>query len=253
MNAVRYIGRFATMNQFIYRIDNSEFVFGGVNSSTIVINEAIERLTVEELNLYHSFLYDKKSKDFLTSRYIAKGVLGTLLSCPFENIHIQKGIFGQPYIAAPVPHNLRISISHTEQYSFALSHSEAFPIGIDFEAIDVNHQNAILSQLTYSDKRLIDLHHNHFTEVEVLTLIWSLKESISKALLTGMLTPFGLFEVSTLEMKGDIGLATFKQFPQFIGMFQLFDGYVFSLVLPKKIQLQNNYDLIFGQLGTILP
>ena len=65
-------------------------------------------------------------------------------------------------------------------------------------------------------------------------MLWSIKESVSKIIRTGLTTDFKLFEIDSFEQHGDEFSCTFKNFMQYRAVAKKIGDCVCSIVVPEK-------------------
>ena len=146
-------------------------------------------------------------KDFLVGRIALKKAFNQYLSKnkkqPLEKVIINNYQSGQPYIEDHS--NLHCSLAHS--YGMGVGAVAPFRVGIDVEKIRP-HQNSLANYIAEPEE--LCLVENFFNDqTDKLTLIWTIKESVMKALGVGFkMSPKQvkivrqnneLFEVETLD------------------------------------------------------
>ncbi|SCB87532.1 4-phosphopantetheinyl transferase [Bacillus thuringiensis] len=194
--------------------------------------EAREFLNNEEKNYYYSLRHERRIQSYLLGRYVAK-VAGSFLAndSNLSNVMIERGVFTQPVVNHPQI-RMNISISHCNQIGVAVACSEGFVMGLDIELITSSINSVLKSHLTNGEKNLLQKWSYRLDALP--TLLWTCKESLSKALRTGLTSPFQIFEVDSLKVCGSsMILAEYKNFPQYRTISVLVDPYVLSFTYPK--------------------
>ncbi|WP_048506545.1 4'-phosphopantetheinyl transferase family protein [Chryseobacterium angstadtii] len=196
----------------------------------------------------HSFLHEKEllffdglklpktQHSYLLGRYAAKMALKSFMEdVVVTDAWIAPGIFQQPVLYVPQGGNIQLSISHTTEVGIAVVFSEEHPMGVDVEAISMDQIEAIKEIVTPGEQHqlsLIDADIN-----KSLTVLWTVKEALSKILKTGLMTPFSLYEIENVEYSDGIITCSFINFPQYKSISWLSEGHAWSVVLPKKTDL----------------
>lgn len=198
-----------------------------------------------ELRYYTGLAFEKRKKDYLTGCFIAKSAAGAYLNEPdLKKIEISNGAFNQPYVkylGLDIP---GVSLSHSSNYSVALSFPRGHIMGIDIEENDPRQLEVIKSQLTEFEINFV--YDNKLKELDTFFQIWSMKEALSKALKCGLTTPFPILEISNPEIINDtLSLCYFKNFGQYKCYSWSKNGYSLSIILPKKTDLKVDIDELF--------
>ena len=185
---------------------------------------------------FETLLYPKRQQDFLIGRYCAKKAIGVLLQKnDFTQTCIENGIFQQPYVYHPSYQNLQISISHTDNYGAALAFSEAHPLSIDIETVCVDKTKTLQTQLTIAEQVLAE--KLVISKISQLTMLWTIKEALSKILKCGFMVPFEILEISRLNAQDNYMISHFKNFHQYQALSFLLNNKVCSLVYPRKTDI----------------
>jgi 4'-phosphopantetheinyl transferase len=186
----------------------------------------------EELEYLESLKYPVRRKSYLLGRISAKKALSQITPQPSSSIFIDKGVFQFPVVNYIEQKNIQVSISHCNEFGIALAFPEIHPLGIDIERIDDNKIKTIQSQLTQKEILLLD--SNNLPPNIFYTILWTIKESLSKILKTGLTLDFNFFEIAGLKQSGQIWECTFTNFIQYKAISFYIDEYIISIVLPKN-------------------
>ncbi len=179
----------------------------------------------------------KRQFSYLCGRIAAKNALRRLLpSVDPRSIDIEQGVFAQPVVSSAAAHGLQVSISHTEGIAGAIAFPEKHPMGLDLETICPEEDHTIRSQLT--EKEIKKHQELPYAGPVAYTLMWTIKESLSKVLKCGLTTPFSVLEIDTINYDGPVLVSTFSNFAQYKGLSVILDDLVLSIVLPKQTDLK---------------
>jgi 4'-phosphopantetheinyl transferase EntD len=149
-----------------------------------------------------------------------------------QSIFIDFGIFQFPVVKYCTGQNIQVSISHCDDIGIALAFPEEHPLGTDIERIDTDKIEAIQSQVTAKEVKLIEELNLPFDAG--CTIIWTIKEALSKIFRTGMMMDFTLLEISSLEKAGLTYMGTFCYTAQYKAISFHSGNYVCSVVVPKN-------------------
>ncbi|MBA3720774.1 MAG: 4'-phosphopantetheinyl transferase superfamily protein [Parachlamydiaceae bacterium] len=209
-------------------------------------NEMPNFLHEEEISHYENLKFPKRQFSYLVGRYCSKNAIAAYTGDEnFTNACIVNGIFCQPVVSHNKFQNIQVSISHANLLGGAIVFPEAFPMAIDIENIHSKNIDIIQSQLTENEKKIFSL-----LNIDNLTILWTAKEALSKALKCGLMIDFELLEIDSISNRGHFFYITFKNFVQYEVMsFKLLDNYC-SILYPKKTTLDINLETIFETLNT---
>jgi 4'-phosphopantetheinyl transferase len=148
-------------------------------------------LSQSELGKFSTFRFPKRRNEWLLGRWAAKSLVQSVPAYQqysLDQIEICNTPEGAPYIQLP-GNNTRadcLSISHSDRYALcALASGPDLRVGADLEKIEPRGETFIQDYFTPSERRLVDTYPAE-TRVIVVTLIWSAKESMLKALGVGL-------------------------------------------------------------------
>ncbi|MDO3681065.1 4'-phosphopantetheinyl transferase superfamily protein [Paenibacillus ehimensis] len=202
--------------------------------------EALSILHEQELAYYRKLQY-KRKHSFILGRYCAKQAISAynrMGEPQLRHIWVQQGVFQQPVVMLPRTEPLQITITHCDHIAAAIAFPEAHPLGIDLEKIDGANVNAIESQITAPEKQMIA---DTSLEYEAaLTMLWTSKESLSKILKTGLMTPLPVYEINHMDIKQDYVVTSYANFAQYRSVSFRAGSYMCSITLPKRTELEVN-------------
>jgi 4'-phosphopantetheinyl transferase EntD len=189
----------------------------------------------EELMVYESFKHNRRRTSYLLGRLSAKQVLMNLTrENNSKSIHIDSGIFQFPVIKCNTIYNIQLSITHCDDIGISLGFQESHPMGIDLEKIEEKRINGILSQITRREELFFK--NSFMKNIVGYTVIWSIKEALSKILKTGLMIDFKLLEIENIIIKNNIVESRFCHFAQYRAISFIKGTYVCSIVLPKNTE-----------------
>ncbi len=197
---------------------------------------APDYLHVKEQPYFTSLQYSKRQHSYLLGRFCAKHAISNYLqneslSC----ILIENGVFNQPIVYHPLPTDVQITISHTDSIGAALAFPNSHPMGIDVEMINETHVMTIKTQLTSIEQQKAALFSKN--EPWICTLMWTAKEALSKALKSGFMISFDLFEIEEMQQKANYVESSFKHFQQFRAISFPLAETICSVVYPAGTHL----------------
>jgi len=198
-----------------------------------------EYLGEYEMEIYNSIKYEKRKKDYLSGRYIAKKVLSRYLKeQDLTKLTIKWGVFNQPLLVYLEENPPKFSLSHTCTHSACLVFPQEHPMGIDIEPYTHSNYKSIESQLTEKERLLgRDIREN----IAVFYIqLWTIKEALSKTLQTGLTVPVEIYEIAEIQKIGQYYVSTFKNFMQYKAISFRWKGNICSFVLPEKTNCDLN-------------
>jgi len=220
----------------------------GVTGSLKDLIKSIQILHPEELSRFDKFKYNRRKISYLLGRFSAKQAIKALTGISnSQKIWIESGVFQFPVVNCKELSNIQVSISHCENIGICIAFPEVHPMGIDLEKISLSNLDVVSSQLTSKEKKLLE--NIPLSKIEGYTAIWSIKESLSKVLKTGMMINFELLEIDQISIKDNIIENTFKNFKQYKALSFIKGGYVFSITLPRRTSV--NLNQVWELLDTI--
>lgn len=186
-----------------------------------------------EIAFYRSLKYDNRKASYLLGRIAAKNAVSLIMdhSEP-DAIIVEAGIFDFPVIRQNTNHNIQVSISHCDEVGIALAFPEAHPMAIDIERADHCKSEAMKSQITENEIQLISTYQ--LPERIACTILWTIKEALSKVLRTGLMIDYKILEVNSMRLAGTVFESTFLYFGQYKAVSLVCGEYVCTLVLPQR-------------------
>ena len=190
----------------------------------------------EEYEYFISLSALKRKKDFLLGRFAAKRALLCLLpGVSPAAIQIKSGVFQQPIVSGQGYEGFAICITHSADYAAAVAFPGGHPLGIDIEWHDPGHLEALKDQI--SPHELPPINHSS-AEVERYSRVWTIKESLSKILRCGLMTPFSVFELNAdPDPVNDVWVGGFQNFHQYRFLSLSNKNMSFALVHPGRTKV----------------
>ncbi|MCW3465830.1 4'-phosphopantetheinyl transferase family protein [Chitinophaga nivalis] len=177
-----------------------------------------------------------RKQGYLLGRIAAKTALSQLTPQLPASILIDRGVFEFPVVSFLQQESIQVSISHCNDVGLALAFPEKHPAGIDIEFIDEEKASSIESLLTPHETTTL-LPRFGLPVATGYTLLWTIKEAMSKIFRTGMMMEFSIYEVESLQPSGQIWESTFTNCKQYKGISIVYPRYIISIVIPARSEL----------------
>ena len=202
----------------------------GVISAFVFFNPEekpeIKLLSQRELKVYSKFTSRKRQNEFVAGRIACKKAFFKLTSrnenCfeEFPSISVLNAETGAPFIENS---DLFISVSHS--HGVAIASVSAHAVGVDIELINPKRISVL--------KKMSGEIEPKFQDVTSLTVLWTLKESLGKALRTGIVEDFRHYDTKNFRHENGLYRCDFENFPSFSGI-AITDGkYAAATVTPS--------------------
>ena len=194
-------------------------------------------LHAQEQDYFATLKYPRRQHSYLLGRYCAKQAVADYFDeTDLTQIHIAQGIFKQPLVEYATEKRVLVSLSHCQNRALALVTSAAHPMGIDLEAVQAERSDAIKSQMSEDEIQLAQ--GLNFDVATQLTLLWTIKEALSKVFCCGLMADLKVFKVKSMQPQGDFIVSLFKHFAQYKVYSFVEDHFVCSIVCPKNTDMQ---------------
>ena len=175
--------------------------------STFLLPETAGVLSPAELAKFSAFRFPKRRDEWLLGRRAAKLLVHSLPAYArysLDQIEVGNTAQGSPYIQLPdgsLPPDC-LSISHSGPFAFcALEQGGLLRVGADLEKIEPRTGTFILDYFTPVERQLVAACPAE-TRAEQVTLVWSAKEAMLKALGVGLHWDTRAVEVRRIETGG---------------------------------------------------
>lgn len=200
----------------------------------------------EERKRFEAYQFPVRRESYIMGRYAAKKAIMKAVNDSagiLDKIWISEGIFHFPVVVNPNIQNLKVSISHSGSYAAAIAFPEQHPMAIDIEMMDrfqdKEKTEAIRTQMTSLDLSWLEAYPRQTNEI--LGLLWTAKEALSKVLMTGLMTSFALYEINNIAYLSGYFISSFTHFPQYkVVTFFIYNSVICSIVIPSKSSLKQN-------------
>ncbi len=163
-------------------------------------------LSPSELTKFSAFRFPKRQKEWLQGRWAAKALAHSLPAyrvTPLDQIEILNTPEGAPFlqVQGQAARADCLTISHSGHLALcALASGPGFRVGADLEKIEPRTETFILDYFTPAECQLVEAVSAESRAV-LVTLIWSAKEAMLKALGVGLHWDTRMVEVRAV---GDI-------------------------------------------------
>lgn len=199
-------------------------------------NFKLSVLSPEETNYYQNLRVETRKKSFLFGRYVAKMAASILSQCNDLTVqNIARGVFSQPILYDPFHPTIDVSLSHSKNFATALSFPRTCPMSLDVEYVSRNPNIQEFLKLTPTERNLYE--YLPYKTEENSTLMWTMKEALSKVLKTGLTTDLTLYEINNIIINQDYTLSEYTHFCQYKVYSWFYLGYAFSIIIPKNTDL----------------
>jgi 4'-phosphopantetheinyl transferase len=203
----------------------------------VLMQNAAEFLHPKELEYLATLQYPRRQVTYLRGRYAAKLALKKLVpDVPSTDIAILNGVFGFPYIISNHGIDAQVGISHNDAIGIAAAYRQACPMAVDTELVTPERVETIQSEMLPSELALIRA--NIADNNRGLTIAWTAKEALSKALRCGLYIDFKYLELSEFKAEGEAYNCKFKNFGQYQAKSFMIDNSVCTFVFPQKTEFQ---------------
>lgn len=195
---------------------------------------AMENILVRKEKEYFSTLSSEPRKiSYLLGRLSAFEALKEASLMQNVETGITNGIFGQPVLHDK---NFEVSITHTKDVGGCVLYPRDMLLGIDIEDINSKHCSAMRSVTT--DNEYLDMKKIISNDKIVLTIIWTLKEAIGKAIKVGFTLSTDIMAVHAerYDEQSKCLISSFVNFPQYKAKSFIFEKNVMSIVYPANTE-----------------
>lgn len=200
--------------------------------------EVTETLRATELEYFHGLKSGVRRMQYFLGRRVGKEAISLYLNQGKQNgVEISSGVFHQPIVRYSSLDTPAVTLSHSADFAIAIAHEPGHIMGIDVEQFDSAKTDIFARSLTEREKNLATSAscERHL----VGNVLWTIKESLSKAIKCGMTIPLEILEVEQLCRQSDGSfLSHFKHFAQYKACSWLLPGFALSIALPKRTELQ---------------
>jgi 4'-phosphopantetheinyl transferase EntD len=193
----------------------------------------LSMLHPKEYAYFNTLKFDARRSSYLLGRYAAKqAVLGSSEITAMPALLIDIGIFQFPVVKGSGRDNIQVCISHCDNIGLAVAFPEEHPLGIDLEKIAAEEEaNTIKSYLTERECTLLKA--CNCPDSIGYTMLWTVKEAMSKVFKTGLTMDLKLLEIDTVEKIDKTYHTTFSNLAQYKAISCQSGEYICSIILPR--------------------
>ena len=208
-----------------------------IKKELIDLYEYVKVLHLDEIAYLNSLKYDKRKSSYFLGRISAKSALTKIIptKIAINSFKIGFGVFQFPIIEGLPCSGFQVSITHCDDIGISMAYPEAHPIGVDIEKINPEKVDSMISMFTPEEIILVNSVLND--KASAYTLLWTVKESLSKILKTGMMIDFKYLELESFNYKNGLYIGHFKNFSQYKSFSIVLNSYVVSITCPKRTNI----------------
>lgn len=191
----------------------------------------------DEITYLNSLKFDRRKSSYLLGRISAKNALSKIIptKAAMNSFKVGFGVFQFPVIEHLPCSGFQVSITHCDTIGISMAYPEAHPMGVDIEKINPEKVGSMINMFTKEEITLTNSFLND--KASGHTLLWTVKESLSKILKTGMMIDFKYLELDSLDYKNGLYIANFKNFPQYKSLSIVLNSYIVSITCPKRTNI----------------
>lgn len=221
---------------YVKKVKNIRFClcFGCFNHP-VTVDRLEEVLSEVEYARYLRLKSEKKKKEVFWSAFLSKYTLQQLYNkplTPFQDIDLVKGFLHNPVFLEPFSEYC-VSISHSNNYIIAAVFPNTIVMGVDIEIYDENKEYTSL-WLTNEEKRIKPKDMN----ISLYSLIlWTCKEALGKSIRQGLQVDYNIYSLKSIVKVEGGYISAFSYFHQLAAYTQIKDDVVYTIVLPKSIEI----------------
>ena len=194
-------------------------------------------LNINEEKYYSGLHHERKKKSYLLGRHAAKVAVKAALNLEnLKDAEISNGIFEQPVIRCKKNISSQISLSHCDNIGIAIVFPDTLIVGVDIEKVNIQRYHLLRKLISDSEKSI--LLEESESNIKMLTVMWSVKEALSKCIKTGFTIPMSFFEIKNLSHKNEVFTGHFIHFIQYQYVAFEQDNYVIAIVYPSQMQMK---------------
>lgn len=195
---------------------------------------AMEKVLPEKEKQYFANIVSEKRKiSYLLGRLSAYEALKKAYGDSGAVTEIAKGIFGQPVL---LDRDFEVSITHADEIGGCVLYPRNMLLGIDIEVIDEKNCSAIKNVvIDHEYREMLKVIQKEST---ALTVIWTLKEALGKAIKTGFMLPKDIMcvQAEKYDVKKKTLTTSFVNFPQYKARTFFDKKNVISIVYPANTE-----------------
>lgn len=186
-------------------------------------------LSNTEAAYYSGLKAEKRKIEYMMGRICVKNAMQYAFNVPMSRTEVRNGIFTQPVLNDPA---WEVSITHISDEAACLLYPREIVMGIDIESI--NAKNDYIMKTIALRTEFEEIYQMLKNESVAYSVIWTIKEALSKALRTGFTLPFEIMRICPEKMIEKFRMieSSFQNFAQYRARSWIFDDKVISIVFP---------------------
>ena len=172
-------------------------------------------LSLEEQQRYEGFLHERRCREYIVGRGLARRALARELSCAPNQIEFEAAEQGKLTVRVPCPNDrIHFNITHTADYVGCVTCRD-HAVGVDVERLDKRVSTLDIAERFFSAAEYQTLQGLTESErVNEFFTIWTLKEALAKAYGLGLAAPL---ESSRMRVEPPSFIDAQSSYPPFSG------------------------------------
>ncbi|MBZ9609908.1 4'-phosphopantetheinyl transferase superfamily protein [Clostridium estertheticum] len=192
--------------------------------------------TSAETTQLEQYSITKKRNEYLLGRYTMKMAISCFTGLVNkQDIEIGYGVLQYPVVISDSSGIIEVSLTHCNSRAIAIVYNKDIMLGIDLEQVNYKKYE-FLDKITLESERELYkkcvLNYNTF-----LTLLWTAKEALSKAIKTGFTIDMNVFQIGSIECRNDSYFIGYTYFPSFEAVAKVKDDHIYTLAYIKKVDI----------------
>jgi len=208
--------------------------FGLIKGRTPDLEEFLDVLHPAERNVFDCLPTAIRKDSYLLGRVAAKMAISMIVGpAAMPSVYIDRGVFMFPVVKSHLNYNIQVSISHCDDIGIGLAFPEEHPLGVDIERIRPDLGGITREYLSAADQKLLE--NCRMSDPAGHTLLWTVKESLTKILRTGLTMDLKTLEIQSIEKKGDnCFISIYRNHLQYHAISFCKADYICSITLPRN-------------------
>jgi len=172
-------------------------------------------LSLQEQRRYEGFLHERRCREYIVGRGLARRALARELSCAPNQIEFEAAEQGKLTVSAPCPSDpIHFNITHAADYVGCVTCRD-YAVGVDVERLDKRVSALDIAERFFSAAEYQTLHGlTEGERVNEFFTIWTLKEALAKAYGFGLAAPL---ESSRMHVDPPSFIDAQSSYPPFSG------------------------------------
>lgn len=193
-----------------------------------------------EIATYQKTTSNKKQKTYLLGRYAIKLAAGYFLDeSSLNEIEVVSTVVQYPVIRHLSRNTPEVTLSHCDPLALALAHEAGHVVGLDIEKKSPSKIRVFERSMT-PDEISLCRGIEKVSYKTLANLLWTVHESLSKAIKCGFSVSFKLLEIKNLTVHNAYYHFTFRHFAHLHSYAYVLDKHILSITLPIKTQVVFN-------------